>query len=212
MLGLIKKDLLMIRGNIKIVGILAIVFAIMDILEDGKDYILYFLPAAVCIMMITTFSYDEYNKTDAYITTFPCGKKNVVKAKYISTLILIAVVTLISIVFFLGVGLLKNDINLQNYLETSIGVTIGITLVQSIFYPMIYKFGVEKSRIGIFFSTFGIVGVITFLSKSGISLKLPTSIISIFDTYWFIFVPIITIIFVCMSYQLSARIYMKKEF
>lgn len=211
MLGLIKKDLLMIRGNIKIIGIIIVVFAIMGLIE-GENYGISFIPAFVCVMMMSTFSYDEFNKTDAYITTFPCGRKSVVKAKYIATIALFILATLISLVFSLSVGIVKNNLDLQYCLENSLGVGLGVVLVQSIFYPMIYKFGIEKSRIGIFVAVFGIVGIITLLSQFGFKINIPPFVTSIFDACWFIVIPLITILIIYISYRISARIYSKKEF
>ena len=85
MLGLIKKDLLMIKGNIKTLAIIFVVFTIMAINGNGN---FAFIPAFMSVMIVmSTFSYDEYNKTDGFITSLPNGKKNAVKSKYISTLI-----------------------------------------------------------------------------------------------------------------------------
>ena len=69
MLGLIKKDLLIIKGNIKVAILFVIVFAFMA--SDGND-VLYFVPVFLSTMLfMSTFSYDDYNKWDAYACTFP---------------------------------------------------------------------------------------------------------------------------------------------
>ncbi len=69
MIGLIKKDLLMTIGNLKTLGIIFVAFTLMAINGNGS---LVFVPALISIMtMMTTFSYDEYNKSDAYISTLP---------------------------------------------------------------------------------------------------------------------------------------------
>lgn len=211
MLGLIKKDLLMIKGTIKFIGIITVVYAIMAIIEGDINGVA-FIPALVCIMMMTTFSYDEFNKTDAYVTTFPCGKKNVVKAKYITTLILFIASTLISIILSFIIGVLNGNFDFQYCLENVLGVAIAVSIIQCLFYPVIYKFGIEKSRIGIFVFVFAVVGIITLLYKSGINMSVPKNIASIFDNYWFIIIPLITTILWYVSFRISTRIYMKKEF
>ena len=211
MLGLIKKDLLMIKGTIKFIGVIAVVYAIMAIYEGDYNGI-SFIPALVCIMMMTTFSYDEFNKTDAYITTFPCGKKNVVKAKYITTLILFFASTLISVILSSIIGIVAGNFNFQYCLEIVSGVAIGVSIFQCLFYPMIYKFGIEKSRIGIFVSVFVVVGIGALLAKSGVNISVPKNIMSFFDNYWFIIIPFVAVVLWYISYRISAGIYTKKEF
>lgn len=60
MLGLIKKDLLMVKSNLKVIAIILIVFGVMAIQGQGD---LSFIPALTSVMIfMSTFSYDEYNK------------------------------------------------------------------------------------------------------------------------------------------------------
>lgn len=211
MLGLIKKDLLMIKGTIKFIGIITIVYAIIAIIEGELNGVA-FIPALVCIMMMTTFSYDEFNKTDAYVMTFPCGKNNIVKAKYLATLILFIASTLISVILSSVIGIINGNFDFQYSLEIALGTVIGVSIFQCLFYPAIYKFGIEKSRIGIFIFTFAIVGIGTLIAKSGINLNIFHNIGTFLDNYGVIIIPLATIVLWCISYWISARIYMKKEF
>ena len=75
--------------------ILFIVFGFMTF--NGEMDLSFVLPFMSVVIMISTFSYDVYNKWDAYVITLPNGRKNVVKAKYIATFILIVVSILITI-------------------------------------------------------------------------------------------------------------------
>lgn len=211
MLGLIKKDLLMIKGTIKFIGIFAIVYSIVAIMEGDLDGVA-FIPVLVCIMMMTTFSYDEFNKTDAYVTTFPCGKKNVVKAKYIATIILFIASTLISVILSSAIGIINGEFTFQYSLEIALGIAIGVSIFQCLFYPVIYKFGIEKSRIGIFVLVFAIVGIGALIAKSGINIDFLQNIEAFLDNYGTFIIPIVTIVIWCISYCISAHIYTKKEF
>lgn len=85
MLGLVKKDLLMIKGNIRQVILFLVVFLILAFQENN---IIVIVPVFVSMMVfITTFSYDEYNKWDAYAIALPISRKNIVKSKYIASVI-----------------------------------------------------------------------------------------------------------------------------
>ncbi|MDE5540007.1 MAG: ABC-2 transporter permease, partial [Bacilli bacterium] len=89
MLGLIKKDLFMIKSNLKILVILFVVYGLMA--YQGEMSLSFVLPFMSVMIMISTFSYDTYNKWDAYSITLPNGRKNSVRAKYLATLLLIII-------------------------------------------------------------------------------------------------------------------------
>lgn len=211
MLGLIKKDLLMIKSSMKIFLAVIIIYAIISIIE-GENYGFSIIPAFTVFIMLSTFSYDEFNKSDAYISTMPCGKKNVVKAKYLTTIILFAMATILSTCFSVILSIYKKDFDLSYCIETSLGVTIGISIFQSLFYPMIYKYGIEKSRIGIFVVVFSLIGLGAFLSKLNIHINIAPVITNFFDNFWFIIIPILAATIIYISYRISTRIYIKKEF
>ena len=119
MLGLIKKDLLIAAGNIKILAIIFVVFIFMS-LEGNNNF--SFIPAFISItIMMSTFSYDEYNKSDAYITSLPNGQQNAVKAKYLGALIVVIISTLITLIMSFIIGCIKNTINI----EETVSITLG---------------------------------------------------------------------------------------
>lgn len=209
MIGFIKKDLLMIKSNLKLVGIIFVVFFIMALQGEVN---ISFVPALISVMLfMSTFSYDEYNKWDAYAITLPNGRKNVVKSKYIATLILIVSAIIITIILNLLVGVINHQLDYEEVFSTMLGCGFGIMLIQAIVYPFIFKYGIEKGRIGLFVGTFGVGAIIGLLSRI-IKVDMPTNIISFFDNYWFIVIPIVLIVILLISYKISERIYLKKEF
>lgn len=210
MLGFLKKDLLMIKGNMKMMSVVVIVFLLAAFSGEG-NYL--FLPAFLSVvLMISTFSYDEYNKTDAYIAALPNGKENAVKAKYLATLLVSFISSLLIFLVASLITLKNEETNLMDILLNVSGCFIGIVLLISILYPFIYKFGVEKSRIGIFLGIFGITGLGAILMKNGFPLQIPESILSFLENNQYILIPVITIICLFISYQASKHIYLKKEF
>lgn len=209
MLGLIKKDLLIIKNNIKFAIIFIVVFAFFT---EQNSEILYFVPIFLSTMLfISTFSYDDYNKWDAYACTLPQGKRNVVKAKYLASLLLTLIAVLVILILGLIIGGINKNFDAKEMLEIISGVVVAIVLLQSIMFPLMYKFGVEKGRIGIFLGVFGMSGLIGFLFKY-LNIKIPNNVIQIFNDYWFIILPIIIILMILVSYNISKKIYLKKEF
>ena len=78
MVGLIKKDLLMIKSNLKMVLIMLVVFFIMAL--QGEFDISFVPPFIVVMLFMSTFSYAEFNKWDASAVTLPHGRKTVVQS------------------------------------------------------------------------------------------------------------------------------------
>ena len=159
MKGLIKKDLFMIRSNCKILLILFIVYLIMTI--EGNDFAMFLLPFMSIMLMISTFSYDSYNKWTSYAITLPNGREKSVRAKYLATLLIALVTTIFTLILLIAVSYFKtNTINMEEILENMLGMLFGIFVIQAFMYPSIYKFGVEKARIGIFILVFGVAIIV----------------------------------------------------
>lgn len=211
MLGFIKKDLLLLRGNFKVMVVMLLVFSFVTFSEGSSNFI--FIPSFISIMlMMTTFSYDEYNKTDAYLIALPGGKKKAVAAKYLTTLLIVLVSLLFSFVLSYIVGVVQKQMNFGETLSITLGCGAGILILQSILYPLIYKLGIEKGRVGIFLIVFGITTIGSILMKNGFSIQIPGSVTTFFDHYGFLIIPVIIVMILLLSYKVSEHIYCKKEF
>lgn len=215
MLSLIKKDLLIIKNNLKLIGVMLIIFFAIA-MQDNFD-ITVVLPFIMSnyfftiVIFMSTFSYDEFNKWDAYAVTLPNGRKNIVRAKYITNLILIVGALIITLVLNYFIGYINNGLDFSQVIASSLEMTIGITLVESIMFPLIFKFGIEKGRIGLFALTIALGGIATIISKKG-NINIPDGIVTFFNNYYFVIIPVILIIAILLSYKISERIYSKKEF
>ena len=209
MLGLIKKDLLIVKSNMKLLIVMLFVFFIMAL--QGQ-FNISFIPTFIVVMLfMSTFSYDEYNKWDAYAITLPNGRKNVVKSKFIASLILTLLSIIITILLNCLVGIIGHNLRFNKFIYTLIGSSFAIVLIQAIMYPLIVKYGIEKGRLGLFILTFAIIGIVELFSKV-IEINIPTIIISFFNSYWFVIIPVVLIIMLLISYKISEKIYLKKEF
>jgi hypothetical protein len=211
MKGLILKDLLLIKGNVKTFVIIVIGFLVMTL--SNSSSISFIIPFFVVMMCISTFSYDEYNKWNSYAITLPGGRDIIVRSKYITTLILIITSSLISFVLALIMGNIKDNINYDSLFSTLIGGLFGISLVMSIMYPLIYKFGNEKGRLFLFIAVFitTVIGGIIATTISGLGIKPPNIIIYI-NKYGMYLAPGLSIIMLYISYLISLKIYKKKDF
>ena len=209
MLGLVKKDLLMIKGNIRQVILFLVVFLVLAFQENN---IIVIVPVFVSMMVfITTFSYDEYNKWDAYAIALPISRKNIVKSKYIASVILWLIALLVTVVITVIMGIIGQNINYFEMFGMILGCVFSIVLLEAIIFPLIFKFGGEKGRIGLFVGVFAIAALLGFIF-TGVDLENATGFIEFFNKYYYILLPLAIIILLMGSYFVSKRIYLKKEF
>lgn len=215
MLGLIKKDLLIVKSNLKLIGIVLIIFFMLAV--QGNFDIILALPFIAIIylfvitLFISTFSYDEFNKWDAYAVTLPNGRKNIVKSKYITSIILVVSALIITLLLTHLITFINGSLEFEKVISLVLGLTTGIIFVESIMLPIIFKYGIEKGRLGLFGVTIAITGIATIVSKK-FDLSIFVNIIQFFDNYYFIIIPVILIIILLLSYKISEKIYLKKEF
>ncbi len=210
MLGLIKKDFLMLKGNFKTWLILLFVYIVMAFQESMS--LTFLLPFMCVVTMLSTFSYDSYNKWDAYVCSLPDGRKNSVRAKYIATLLLVFVTVLITTILTIIISYYRtNTVNLSSIGESIFGAIFATTLLQSIMYPAIYKYGVEKARITIFIVIFGTALVGGVLSKY-IDFEFIIQRLVFLEKYIMIIIPVVIVVMVYISYRISEAIYKRKEY
>ncbi|HID1254757.1 TPA: ABC-2 transporter permease, partial [Clostridioides difficile] len=148
MKGLILKDLLNLKGNIKFILLFIIMFGFMSSLGDGNVNNFIGVIIVLCTtMIVSTFSYDDLNKWDSYVLTMPINRNDIVLSKYLTMLIFSFIGVLVSLIVSVTIGYFKNTLILNetlliNALILSISVCFG-----SLILPLIYKFGIERARL-----------------------------------------------------------------
>lgn len=148
MKGLILKDLLNLKGNVKFILLFIIMFGFMSSLGDGNINNFIGVIIVLCTtMIVSTFSYDDLNKWDSYVLTMPINRNDIVLSKYLTMLIFSFIGVLVSLIVSVTIGYFKNTLILNetlliNALILSISVCFG-----SLILPLIYKFGTERARL-----------------------------------------------------------------
>lgn len=213
MKAFIKKDLLLVKGNFKTIFVVFLVFTVMSF---QKEMNISFLLSLISVMIfMTTFSYDEYNKWDAYAITLPGGRRNLVKGKYMATVLILLITTILSALVSMIGSSVDHSMNIENILSTLLGSVAGVVLLLSILYPLIFKYGIEKGRIGLFVGLFGLTAIGgLFYTKVKIDIHNPllVKILDFLNQYYYLILPIIFGLIFFVSYQISKKISKKKEF
>lgn len=210
MLGLIKKDFLIIKSNLKSMVITFIVYLMLAF--QGTFDVTFIIPIIGIMLFISTFSYDDFNNWNSYAVTLPDGRRNVVRAKYIASIILTVVLGIIALAIGIGISYIKtNAINLNEIISSLMGTALSSITIISLLYPIVFKFGATNGKIILFAVVFGIGGIVALVSNF-IDMTSVINMINGLDNYSLIAIPIISVILLGISYLISNKIYQNKEF
>ena len=210
MLGLIKKDFLLIKANLKSMAIIFIVYLILAF--QGTFDVIFIIPLIGIMLFISTFSYDDFNNWNSYAVTLPDGRKNVVRAKYIASIILTIILAIVCLTIGIGISYTKtNSINLDEIISSLMGTMLSSIIIISLLYPIVFKFGATNGRIILFAVVFGIAGIGALIAQFVDTTPI-INMINRLDSYSLIAIPIISAILLGISYLISNKIYQSKEF
>jgi len=206
MKGLILKDLINLKSTFKMLGLMITLFAVIYI-PQGNGFIFGMIILMFAMMVVTTISYDDLAKWDAYALTMPVTRKEMVLSKYL----MMALLNTLGAVLALIVGIVGNMIMRQSF-SMEILVIIGVLYLVALCYgalivPLIYQFGAEKARLVLILSALIPTGLILLLTQ--MQIPLPEAINPLI--YFFLLLGF-TVIMVFGSYLISLRIYSNKEF
>jgi hypothetical protein len=217
MKGLILKDFINLKKNIKIFGVLTVLYAAMAFTSGDSSFFSSIVTMLFAVLTLSIYSYDELAKWDPYALTMPVSKDNIVQGKYIMMLLLTLIGSLFSIAISILINLaVKADSMFAGITSCGIGAAIVI-LFYSVTIPFITKLGVEKARL-IFFAVYMIPFLlIVFADKAlnAIGLTIPKNLIDMakfISNNIYIILPITVVVALGISYVISIRIYRKREF
>lgn len=220
--GLLKKDLYNL-ASYKTTLIIIVLFCGIAII--GTDAIYWgsvVIGIIVGMISLSTFSYDEMAKSNRYILTLPVTKKEIVLEKYILAIGATILGSLLGFVLTLLIGNIMNyvrpdnviDINVDTLLATTIGGLFGVSLIEAIQIPSIFKWGAEKGRIQMFIILFVLAligaGVGFLIKESGLSVDIE-KLESVLKNFGLFLLVLLSFIIYFISYKISYKIYKNKE-
>lgn len=215
MSGLILKDLLNMKKQLKIIAVILVIYGIAFIPKGNGEFISGVVIMLAVMINFNLFAFDEASKWDRYALTTPLSYKEIVLSRYCTSLLFLIASGILSFIAELITKNLNGEVNMKEMLLT-IGIIMSIGLIIiSITTPIIYKVGVEKSRILvmiIFIIPFIIiVGGEKLIKKLNITMPSEEVIKNIINIGQYIYPLVIILILLC-SYFISTNIYRKKEF
>ncbi len=217
MIGLMMKDFVNLKKNIKIFALVTLLYGFMAFTSEDASFFSSIFTMLIAILTLSTYSYDEIAKWDVYALTMPVSREDIVRGKYAIMISLTLIGSAVSTVFTVILNfVLKNRELTAGVTSSWIGAAI-IVLFYSISLPFITKLGVEKARM-IFFAIYIIPFVIFYLLSKAVkegNLTIPERLIDIGRRLMdnaYLLLPLFLLFALALSYTVSVQIYRKKEF
>ena len=167
MRGLIIKDFLFLKNTWKNLIIIFIGSLLISIALGNYLLVICALPLTLLASTINTFQTDEFFNTESYTLALPLSRKQIVSARFIYTIIMLFVAFFIGLVIYYLIHFIINPAYLglnTDMLKYLIMLEFASLLVDSIFYPVIYKVGCEKSRLVLLSIVMLLLGIGSILS------------------------------------------------
>lgn len=206
MKGLLLKDILTLKNYARTLGAVIAIYLVSGIAWNNI-YFFAGMSGILCVMMVmSSFSYDNYAKWDKYGASLPVTRADMVGAKYLLALSMTGLGAIITSLMYVIFVLVRKD-DLSALLPIVLGTTATGVFLVSILLPSIYQFGAEKARLVMM-----IAGVLIALVITLGAWLLPEEIdFSAAKMLLLVMLPIVEIAGFYLSYKLSCRIYSGKE-
>lgn len=210
MLALLYKDLYTMKKYAKTLLAVLVFYLALAFLGQSVNFISSMSVFFFVMIGISSFSYDQYSKWDKYCISLPVSRRQMVGSKYVLTLLLLA----FGLVFGMGMGGIVSlwvDISfMEDILFSCLGSGVAVIFMVSILFPLLYRFGVEKSRLLLLAVCFVPVILILAFTKWAQQAGIPMPSEETF-LFWFKLAPVGAVLLFIASYFLSVRIFCQKE-
>ena len=211
MTGLILKDVLVLRKALRSYALF--LFFYMGMAAVGLfsiSFITAFMQVIVMILPMSAFAYDEQAKWDRYALTLPVGRRAVVTARYLFMLLMVLVAALFALASCLVLSLVQQGDLMENIGTGAVALALGL-LAADLNLPMSYAMGPERARpylyAILFLPLLALVGAAKMGWLDGLD-QIPPSILAAL----FLFIPVLPLLGLPVSYLVSCRVMERKEF
>lgn len=215
MKSMIRKDLYNIAHNAKSMVLILLFLTVVLVPASGTEGCIIMCAFLCSSMIFTTFSFDENSHWTSYAMVMPVSRRGLVAGKYVVMILFCAIGTVCGLVLSILAGLVTGKVALSResllplFVVALVGLGISM-LIGATSIPLLFRFGAEKARMLLVFST---------LIPSGILLAgyelLKLAGLEITDRVILLLLcclPVIALIWSFASYRVSCRIFRHKEF
>ncbi len=206
MTGLVLKDILNLKKNFRTLILITIFYIGIFRLSGDAAFLSGMILFIFVMQFITSFSYDDIAKWDRYALSLPIKRTEMVKSKYLLALMFLIIGSAASFLMDIAFRYFDNTLDIKESLLTMYSLAAVACIFISILMPLIYKFGVERSRIMIIGCVAIPFGLIYIIHKLGVEPPSENMLMLLLKIS-----PLIVILIMYISYLISCNIYNKKE-
>ena len=210
MKGLLLKDFYNLSRMIKQYLLILAAMGVWAFFMKNAAFISMYIALCSAMLVLSSFSYDEYARFDIYAMTMPIDRKTLVQEKYVLLLLAVGGGTAVGI----PVGGLFGLAFHADFAETAVSsLAVGclFLIVYSFVFPYIFKWGVEKARmimVGSYLIIFLLfIGVLKLAGISGVRLSEMDFLDWLIPTA----MTVLAVVVMGASYVISLKIVEKKE-
>ena len=147
MKALIYKDLLAVWNYCRSFIFMCAMFLLFSVVLEEYRFLQMYPSIFTFILLNTIIAYDERDRWDRQVLAMPVSRKQYVTAKYLVSVVLQAVVLILTATAHALQLLRTGSFSWENIGITAVIVMLFGTLPPAMFLPFIFKAGVEKGRI-----------------------------------------------------------------
>ncbi|MCP1144097.1 ABC-2 transporter permease [Lysinibacillus endophyticus] len=209
MKALLLKDFFSMKSQIKWIFFIVLIVIGMSFYFEDAMILLAITLIFGTIQITSIFTFDEMSGWDKFANTLPFRKSEIVKSKYILSLLLTVGILLLVCPFVVYSNYVTDSFKM-NELFSIICLVVSLSIILlSFIIPTFIKFGTQKARIVLFILVFSLSYGLKFVLDI---IALPT-LPSVETLQRMSYVsPIFALIILTISYLLSVKLYETKEF
>ena len=212
MIGLLYKEFYTLRRYMTSYASALVMFIVLSFIMKSAVYLQSMLAMSLGMLTLTGMTYDKMYGWDKMVLTMPLKRSQIVLSKYIAN----AAMGIAAMVISTGLGIILLSIIPMEEDSAGMMVITGILLfavlliIYSVILPLMYKFGVERTRIYMA----GVVALML-VGLTTVMEYVPDTIFEYLEDHAVMcgagFVGFACVCYI-LSYFISVGIYQKKEF
>lgn len=203
MSGILIKDFYNLKGQLKIAGVILLVYGIITLQSDNYSMLSIMTGVFGMMLPVTACAYDEKAKWDRMALSMPLSRRDLAVGKYLLGIGLATAGLLINLIvlFIIGVGQVPGGMGFP------LGVFVSNLIFLTLLLPIIFHFGVEKGRMYML-ALFLIPTVLILLLQGRELPAIPDGSLGMLK--WLI--PLLVVVMLAGSLRISAGIMDRKEY
>jgi ABC-type transport system involved in multi-copper enzyme maturation permease subunit len=203
MSGILIKDLYNLKGQLKIAGVILLVYGIITLQSDNYSMLSVMTGVFGMMLPVTACAYDEKAKWDRMALSMPLSRRDLAFGKYLLGTGLATAGLLINLIvlFIIGVEQVPGGMGFP------LGVFAATLIFLALLLPIIFHFGVEKGRMYML-ALFLIPTVLILLLQGRELPAIPDGSLGMLK----LLIPLLVVVMLAGSLRISAGIMDRKEY